>query len=303
MHRSQFEKISTLGIGSFGEVALVRKTDSKKLFAMKTLRKKVVLKRNQVAHVKAERDLLAEADNEWVVKLFYSFQDKENLYFVMEYIPGGDMMSLLIKFGIFPEDLARFYIAELVLAVESVHAVGFVHRDIKPDNILIGKDGHIKLTDFGLCTGFRWTHDSKYYQTDEQNGHQRQGSMDIDQEAWERMKKGCSCPDGPDLKPLERRRRHQRCLAHSLVGTPNYIAPEILAHRPYGKLVDWWSVGVILYEMIVGRPPFMANTPMETQLKVRQQPTILYLLVFLIDRGYILPAGRAPYGKGNFDGE
>ena len=165
MDKCQFKKMKTLGIGAFGEVALVQKNDAaNQLYAMKTLRKLDVLKRNQVAHVKAERDILAEADNEWVVKLYYSFQDRENLYFVMEYIPGGDMMSLLIKFGIFDETLAQFYIAELVLAIDSVHKMGFIHRDIKPDNILIDKSGHIKLTDFGLCTGFRWTHNSKYYQ-------------------------------------------------------------------------------------------------------------------------------------------
>nr|CAD7581465.1 unnamed protein product [Timema californicum] len=164
MDKSMFTKIKPIGVGAFGEVALVRKIDTNHLYAMKTLRKADVLKRNQVAHVKAERDILAEADNEWVVKLYYSFQDKDNLYFVMDYIPGGDLMSLLIKMGIFQEPLARFYIAELVCAVESVHKMGFIHRDIKPDNILIDRDGHIKLTDFGLCTGFRWTHNSKYYQ-------------------------------------------------------------------------------------------------------------------------------------------
>lgn len=164
MDKQMFDKIKPLGIGAFGEVTLVRKKDAGKLYAMKTLRKNDVLKRNQVAHVKAERDILAEADNEWVVKLYYSFQDENNLYFVMDYVPGGDLMGLLIKFGIFPESLSRFYIAELVLAIESVHKMGFIHRDIKPDNILIDRDGHIKLTDFGLCTGFRWTHNSKYYQ-------------------------------------------------------------------------------------------------------------------------------------------
>ena len=162
--QDMFRKIKVLGIGAFGEVSLTRKRDTDQLYAMKTLRKDDVLQRNQVAHVKAERDILAEADNEWVVKLYYSFQDKHNLYFVMEYIPGGDLMNLLIKLGIFEEPLACFYIAELVLAIESVHRMGFIHRDIKPDNILIDKDGHIKLTDFGLCTGFRWTHNSKYYQ-------------------------------------------------------------------------------------------------------------------------------------------
>lgn len=164
MDKSMFVKVKTLGVGAFGEVCLACKVDTHALYAMKTLRKKDVLNRNQVAHVKAERDILAEADNEWVVKLYYSFQDKDSLYFVMDYIPGGDMMSLLIRMEVFPEHLARFYIAELTLAVESVHRMGFIHRDIKPDNILIDLDGHIKLTDFGLCTGFRWTHNSKYYQ-------------------------------------------------------------------------------------------------------------------------------------------
>lgn len=164
MKKDMFEKIQKLGVGAFGEVHLVRKKDVMQLYAMKTLRKMDVYKRNQVAHVKAERDILAEADNEWVVKLYYSFQDRDNLYFVMDYIPGGDLMGLLIRKEIFELPLARFYIAELVLAIESVHRMGFIHRDIKPDNILIDKYGHIKLTDFGLCTGFRWTHNSKYYQ-------------------------------------------------------------------------------------------------------------------------------------------
>lgn len=268
MDKSMFTKIKPIGVGAFGEVALVRKIDTNHLYAMKTLRKVDVLKRNQVAHVKAERDILAEADNEWVVKLYYSFQDKDNLYFVMDYIPGGDLMSLLIKLGVFEEPLARFYIAELTCAVESVHKMGFIHRDIKPDNILIDRDGHIKLTDFGLCTGFRWTHNSKYYQRNGEHG--RQDSMDP-AEDWTNE---CRCHQ---LKPLERRRRreHQRCLAHSLVGTPNYIAPEVLLRTGYTQLCDWWSVGVILYEMLVGSPPFLASTPAETQYKVINWETTL----------------------------
>ncbi|XP_008395531.1 serine/threonine-protein kinase LATS1 [Poecilia reticulata] len=272
MDKSMFKRIKTLGIGAFGEVSLARKEDTGALYAMKTLRKKDVLLRNQVAHVKAERDILAEADNEWVVRLYYSFQDKDNLYFVMEYIPGGDMMSLLIRLGIFKEELAQFYIAELTCALESVHKMGFIHRDIKPDNILIDGDGHIKLTDFGLCTGFRWTHDSKYYQSGD---HVRQDSMDFSKD-WEDPA-NCRCSNR--LKPLERRkaRQHQRCLAHSLVGTPNYIAPEVLLRTGYTQLCDWWSVGVILYEMVVGQPPFLANTPLETQMKVITWKSTLHI--------------------------
>ncbi|XP_053148156.1 serine/threonine-protein kinase LATS1 isoform X2 [Hemicordylus capensis] len=272
MDKSMFVKIKTLGIGAFGEVCLARKVDTNALYATKTLRKKDVLLRNQVAHVKAERDILAEADNEWVVRLYYSFQDKDNLYFVMDYIPGGDMMSLLIRMGVFPENMARFYIAELTCAVESVHKMGFIHRDIKPDNILIDRDGHIKLTDFGLCTGFRWTHDSKYYQSGD---HPRQDSMDFSNEWGDPA--NCRC--GDRLKPLERRaaRQHQRCLAHSLVGTPNYIAPEVLLRTGYTQLCDWWSVGVILFEMLVGQPPFLAQTPLETQMKVINWKTSLHI--------------------------
>ncbi|CAL8315099.1 unnamed protein product [Lota lota] len=272
MDKSMFKRIKTLGIGAFGEVCLARKEDAGTLYAMKTLRKKDVLLRNQVAHVKAERDILAEADNEWVVRLYYSFQDRDNLYFVMDYIPGGDMMSLLIRLGIFKEELAQFYIAELTCAVESVHKMGFIHRDIKPDNILIDRDGHIKLTDFGLCTGFRWTHDSKYYQSGD---HVRQDSMDFSKD-WEDP---ANCLCGDRLKPLERRkaRQHQRCLAHSLVGTPNYIAPEVLLRTGYTQLCDWWSVGVILYEMVVGQPPFLATTPLETQLKVINWQSALHI--------------------------
>ncbi|XP_019736008.1 serine/threonine-protein kinase LATS2 [Hippocampus comes] len=263
MDKSMFVKIKTLGIGAFGEVCLTRKVDTYALYAMKTLRKKDVLNRNQVAHVKAERDILAEADNEWVVRLYYSFQDRDSLYFVMDYIPGGDMMSLLIRMGVFPEPLACFYVAELTLAIESVHKMGFIHRDIKPDNILIDLDGHIKLTDFGLCTGFRWTHNSKYYQ---KGSHMRQDSMEPS-DFWDDVS-NCRC--GDRLMTLEQRanRQHQRCLAHSLVGTPNYIAPEVLLRKGYTQLCDWWSVGVILFEMLVGQPPFLAPTPTETQIKV-----------------------------------
>ncbi|KHJ45620.1 kinase domain protein [Trichuris suis] len=262
MDASMFEKIKTIGIGAFGEVALVRKKDTETLFAMKVLRKFDVIKKNQAAHVKAERDILSEADNEWVVKLYYSFQDKDCLFFIMEYIPGGDMMALLIKKGLFEEQLAKFYIAELVCAIHSVHKLGFIHRDIKPDNILIDRNGHIKLTDFGLCTGLRWTHDWKYYAEEPVlHGHKQEDSFDLLQQVEPQY----------NHKLLDYRHRKQRCKAHSLVGTPNYIAPEVLLRIGHTQLCDWWSVGVIFYEMVVGPPPFLANTPEETQAKIGEE--------------------------------
>ena len=118
---------------------------------MKKMKKKEMLKKNQVGHVRAERDILAKADNEWIVELKYSFKDDENLYLVMEYLAGGDLMNLLIKKDILSEDESRFYIAEVILAIERVHSLDYIHRDLKPDNVLLDKDGHIKLTDFGLC--------------------------------------------------------------------------------------------------------------------------------------------------------
>lgn len=124
------------------------------MFAMKIMRKSEMVKKNQVAHIKAERDVLALADNPWVVKLHYSFQDEKSLYLIMEYLQGGDLMTILMKYDILTEDQARFYAAETALAIHSVHKLNYVHRDLKPDNILLDRHGHVKLSDFGLCKAF-----------------------------------------------------------------------------------------------------------------------------------------------------
>lgn len=298
-----FEVIKTIGQGAFGKVSLVRRKDNNALYAMKTLRKADVLRRKQLAHVKAERDILAEADNEWVVKLYYSFQDERNLYFVMEYVPGGDLMTLLIRMKRLTEDLARFYIAEIVMAVDSIHRLGFLHRDVKPDNLLICADGHLRLSDFGLCTALRWTHDSAYYENrhsglgpsqcsckpgdctcpqyedeeDEEDEDEDEGEMEGDEN--EENDAGAAGRRQPQRRPqkaargaldagLELDDAKARSMANSLVGTPNYIAPEVFLRDDYGMECDWWSIGVILYEMLVGRPPFMASTPAQTRRKV-----------------------------------
>jgi serine/threonine kinase 38 len=149
-----FETLTIIGRGAFGEVRVCRKKDDKQVFAMKIMKKTEMLKKNQVQHIRAERDVLALADNPWVVKLQYSFQDDKNLYLVMEYLPGGDLMTILMKYDILTEEQTRFYIAETANAINSVHALNYVHRDLKPDNILLDRQGHVKLSDFGLCKAF-----------------------------------------------------------------------------------------------------------------------------------------------------
>ncbi|KHN86521.1 Serine/threonine-protein kinase LATS1 [Toxocara canis] len=261
MDKNMFEVIKHIGFGAFGRVSLVKKKDTGQVYAMKTLLKKDVIMKQQAAHVKAERDILAEANSQWIVKLFFSFQDQQSLYFIMEYVPGGDMMQLLINKGVFYEKLARFYTAELTCAIEYVHRLGFIHRDIKPDNILIDQNGHLKLTDFGLCTGLRWTHDKRYYGPDNdevEGAHSRQDSFNIPPHLM-----GKNRP-----KVLDIRNHCKRNQSHSLVGTDNYMAPEVIRGTGHTQLCDWWSVGVILYEMVFGRPPFMSEDRYETQFKI-----------------------------------
>ena len=130
---------------------------------MKVLRKAEMVEKEQVAHVRAERDILVEVDHTWVVKMFYSFQDSDALYLVMEFLPGGDIMTLLMKKDTLPEEAAQFYMAETALAIETIHKLGFIHRDIKPDNLLLDSKGHVKLSDFGLCTGLQKSHRTDYY--------------------------------------------------------------------------------------------------------------------------------------------
>lgn len=253
-----FKYIKTIGRGAFGEVKLVQKKDTGYVYAMKILRKADMLDREQVAHVRAERDVLVEANNEWVVKMYYSFQDPVNLYLIMEFLPGGDMMTMLMRFDIFDEETTRFYIAETVLAISSIHDLGFIHRDIKPDNLLLDAKGHIKLSDFGLCTGLKKAHRTDFYRlhaAEEKEGVATTSSK-------ERIK---------TWKTL------RRALAYSTVGTPDYIAPEVFQQNGYTRTCDWWSLGVIMFEMLVGYPPFCSDSPQETYKKVMNwKETLVY---------------------------
>ncbi|PWA14632.1 hypothetical protein CCH79_00014317 [Gambusia affinis] len=251
-----FESLKVIGRGAFGEVRLVQKKDTGHIYAMKILRKADMLEKEQVAHIRAERDILVEADSAWVVKMFYSFQDKRNLYLIMEFLPGGDMMTLLMKKDTLSEEATQFYIAETVLAIDSIHQLGFIHRDIKPDNLLLDSRGHVKLSDFGLCTGLKKAHRTEFYRNLTHNPPSDFCEPHIPFQNMNSKRKA------------ETWKKNRRQLAYSTVGTPDYIAPEVFMQTGYNKLCDWWSLGVIMYEMLIGYPPFCSETPQETYRKV-----------------------------------
>ncbi|KAI3439722.1 uncharacterized protein J3R85_004574 [Psidium guajava] len=256
-----FEQLTVIGKGAFGEVRLCRAKNTGEIFAMKKLKKSEMLSRGQVEHVRSERNLLVEVDSRCIVQLYYSFQDPEFLYLIMEYLPGGDIMTLLMREDVLSEDVARFYIAESVLAIHSIHQHNYVHRDIKPDNLLLDRNGHLKLSDFGLCKPL----DDKYSAILlEDENLISQGSPS--------GSSGYSGVDGaPWLMPkdqLLRWKRNRRALAYSTVGTLDYMAPEVLLKKGYGMECDWWSLGAIMYEMLVGYPPFCSDDPRMTCRKI-----------------------------------
>ncbi|KAL4575931.1 hypothetical protein LXL04_012018 [Taraxacum kok-saghyz] len=240
-----FEIIKPISRGAFGRVFLARKRATGDVFAIKVLKKADMIRKNAVQSILAERDILISARNPFVVRFFYSFTCRENLYLVMEYLNGGDLFSLLRNLGCLEEGMARVYIAELVLALEYLHSLNVIHRDLKPDNLLIGPDGHIKLTDFGL---------SKVGLIN--NTEEISGSPTIRTAIFQdnEMNK----PDSPS--PVSTSGDRQKL---SVVGTPDYLAPEILLGMGHGQTADWWSVGVILFELLVGIPPFNAGSPQQ----------------------------------------
>ncbi|GKB11916.1 probable serine/threonine protein kinase IREH1 isoform X1 [Tanacetum coccineum] len=214
---------------------------TKKYLTCFVLKKADMIRKNAVESILAERDILISVRNPFVVRFFYSFTCRENLYLVMEYLNGGDLYSLLRNLGCLDEDVARVYIAEVVLALEYLHSLRVVHRDLKPDNLLIAHDGHIKLTDFGLSKV------GLINSTDDLSGPAVSGTSLM----------GEHDESESSLSESQQERRKKR----SAVGTPDYLAPEILLGTGHGTSADWWSVGVILFELIVGIPPFNAEHP------------------------------------------
>jgi serine/threonine protein kinase len=261
-----FVNVKLIGRGAFGEVRVVaEKNDdgkpSDRILAMKIMNKDFMIQKNQLAHARAERDAMVAHDHPGIVRLYYAFQDARFLYFVMEYLPGGDLMNLLINREILSDAETRFYMAELIQAVEFVHSKGYIHRDLKPDNILVSADGHIKLSDFGLCTSGAESHLSSFYQT----------TVPTNFDATNKQKHEEFLANRKMHNTLHRRSswsKLRKAKSYSTVGTSNYMAPEVLLEKGYGPEIDWWSVGVIMYECLVGFAPFSCEDTTETCMMI-----------------------------------
>jgi len=203
---NDFQTLQTLGTGTFGRVHLVRHKESCKYYAMKVLRKAEIVRLKQVEHVTSERSILGKVSHPHIVKLHKTFQDDKHVYMLLEYVVGGELFSHLRKAGRFSTDFAKFYASEIVGALEYLHTKNIVYRDLKPENLLLDQDGHIKITDFGFAKL-------------------------VDDRTW------------------------------TLCGTPEYLAPEIIQSKGHGKAVDWWALGILIFEMLAGYPPFYDDNP------------------------------------------
>ncbi|CZT01212.1 probable cAMP-dependent protein kinase [Rhynchosporium agropyri] len=206
---TDFDILRTLGTGSFGRVHLVQSKHNQRFYAVKVLKKQQVVKMKQVEHTNDERRMLQEVKHPFLITLWGTFQDSKNLYMVMDFVEGGELFSLLRKSQRFPNPVAKFYAAEVTLALEYLHGKDIIYRDLKPENLLLDRHGHLKITDFGFAK---------------------------------------KVPD----------------ITWTLCGTPDYLAPEVVSSKGYNKSVDWWSLGILIFEMLCGFTPFWdGGSPMK----------------------------------------
>ncbi|OBZ86373.1 cAMP-dependent protein kinase type 1 [Choanephora cucurbitarum] len=213
VNMNDFELIRTLGTGSFGRVHLAKHKTNRNYYAIKALRKTDIVKLKQIEHTKNERKILSTVKHPMMVNLWRTFQDDAHLFMIMDYVPGGELFSILRKSTRFDEAVAQFYAAEVLLIIAYLHSKDIVYRDLKPENILLDRNGHVKLTDFGFAK---------------------------------------TVPD----------------ITWTLCGTPDYLAPEIIQSKGYGKAVDYWSLGVFIYEMLSGVAPFYDDNQFKLYEKI-----------------------------------
>ncbi|KAI9179567.1 Serine/threonine-protein kinase [Blastocladiella emersonii ATCC 22665] len=251
---NDFDLLKVLGKGSFGKVLQVRKKDTGRVYAMKILNKKDIIARQEVAHTLSERNVLVQASSPFLVGLKFSFQTPDKLYLVLDYMNGGEVFYHLQKEQVFSETRAKFYTAELVLALDHLHRHGIVYRDLKPENVLLDSTGHVALTDFGLCK------ENLYDAT-----------------------------------------------TTTFCGTAEYLAPEVLSGAGYGRAVDWWSLGILLYEMTAGIPPFYSeNTNLMYQKIMYEEiafPPGFSAEAQSLIRGLLTRDARVRLGSSNADAE
>ena len=212
---SDYEQLETVGLGSFGRVRLCRNKNNNKVYVMKILKKVEIIRLKQIDHIYSEYNILSFLNHPFIINLVgINFDDPKYVFFLLEYIPGGELFTLLRKKQMFPIEQAKFYIAHIIAIFEYIHSKNIIYRDLKPENILITKKGYLKLTDFGFA------------------------------------------------KLLENDKTYTLC------GTPEYLAPEIILNKGHGKPVDWWTMGILLYEMLVGIDPFSDDDPMSIYKKI-----------------------------------
>lgn len=267
LRQGDFQILTQVGQGGYGQVYLAQKKDTKEVCALKVMSKRLLFKLDEIRHVLTERDILTAAKSEWLVKLLYAFQDDQSIYLAMEYVPGGDFRTLLNNTGVLHNRHARFYIAEMFSCVDSLHQLGYIHRDLKPENFLVDSTGHVKLTDFGLSAGML-----------------NPGKIESMRVKLQEVGEVATAPFGRPIeqRSVTERREGYRSLrerevnyAKSIVGSPDYMAPEVLKGENYDFTVDYWSLGCMLFEALAGYPPFAGATVDETWQNLKHWKKVL----------------------------
>ncbi|KAL5533766.1 hypothetical protein ACEPAG_226 [Sanghuangporus baumii] len=255
-----FDMMRVLGKGCAGKVLLVRHRKSENIYALKAITKRHVLAHQELQHTLTEQAVLKrmarEGKDPFVVKLWWSFHDKENLYLVMDFHPGGDLATQLARWGRLGRDRARFYAAEIVEGVDGLHAAGVIYRDLKPENILIGADGHIVLTDFGLSKEFP-------RRTSPITAPATPSGSRTDFHAQQPLPHWMKGEENKAVWPIG-----QADSTMTFCGTAEYLAPEVIQGEPYSYEVDWWSFGTMLFEMLTGITPFWADNHADMYCRV-----------------------------------